>query len=325
MKLAKKFVLIGLCSSLGLGSASFASAWPQRPIQIVVPQSAGGGADILARELAVKLQPLLGQPVVVENKPGAAGIIGTEYVSRAAPDGYTYVMGAISTHGINPGLYKRLSYDALKDFTPVSLVATAPLMVVTHPSFPAQSVQELIDMAKAKPGGITYASAGTGNSTHLAGELFKSMAGVDIMHVPFKGSTQAEVGLMGNHVSLMFSSILSAYPHSKEGNMKALAVTSAQRSAVAPELPTVAEAGLPGYDVTPWYGVFAPAGTPSEVIERMNKEIAVVLNDPDIKAKFASLGAEPGNMTNAEYKQFVQDEVKKWAKVVQDAGATIDQ
>jgi tripartite-type tricarboxylate transporter receptor subunit TctC len=311
--------------SLFLGAqASWAQDWPTRPVQIIVPQSAGGGADILTRELAARLQPLLGQTIVVENKPGAGGVIGTDLVARAAPDGYTLVMGAISTHGINPSLYKKLSYDALADFVPVALVATAPLMVVTYPALPVKSVQELIAAAKANPGKLTFGSAGKGNSTHLAGELFQSMAGVEMLHVPFKGATPAEVGLMGGHVSVMFSSIMTALPLSREGKMKALAVTSAKRSGMAPELPTVAESGLPGFDVTPWYGIFAPAGTPAAVVERLSKEIKVVLDMPDVKAKFMSLGAEPGAMSQPEFAKFVPEEVKKWAKVVQESGSVIE-
>jgi Uncharacterized protein conserved in bacteria len=319
------FFALALAAVMAMPMASAcAQDWPARPLQMIVPQSPGGGADILARDLAVRLQPRLGQPVVVENRPGAGGVIGTDFVARAPADGYTLMMGAISTHGINPGLYKKLPYDAIKDFEPVALVATAPLLVVVNPKLPVNSVAELIAAAKAAPGKLTYGSAGNGNSTHLAGELFRSMAGVDILHVPFKGATPAEVGLMGGQVSIMFSSILTALPHSREGRMRALAVTSTKRSSVAPDLPTVDEEGLPGFDVNPWYGVFAPAGTPPEVVARLNREINDILAMSDMKERLAGLGAEPGAMSQQEFAAYVQAEVKKWAKVVADAGAAID-
>lgn len=317
-------LLGGLLLAVTAAAPAGAQSWPARPIQLVVPQSPGGGADILARDIAAKLQPRLGQSVVVENRPGAGGIIGTDFVARAAPDGYTFVMGAISTHGINPGLYKKLSYDARKDFVPVVLVATAPLLVVTHPGVPAGSVQELVALAKSQPGQLTFGSAGAGNSTHLAGELFKSLSGADMLHVPFKGATPAEVGLIGGQVSVMFSSIMTALPHSREGRMKALAVTSAERSSIAPELPTVAEAGLDGFDVNPWYGVFAPAGTPPEVVARMHREISEILGEDAIRKRFATLGAEPGAMTQPAFADFVDQEIDKWAKVVEESGSAIE-
>lgn len=262
---------------------------------------------------------------MVENKAGAGGVIGTDYVARAAGDGYTFMMGAISTHGINPGLYKNLSYDARKDFIPVALVASAPLLVVVHPSVPANSVQDLIDLAKSKPGELTFSSAGTGNSTHLSGELFKRMAGVDMMHVPFKGATPAEVGLIGGQVSVMFSSIMTALPHSREGRMKALGVTSKEHSSIAPELAPVAETkGMEGFDVNPWYGIFAPAGTPEHVIKRMHAEVSSILAQEDIRTRFATLGAEPGNLSQEEFANYVNSEIDKWAKVIQEAGVSVD-
>jgi tripartite-type tricarboxylate transporter receptor subunit TctC len=268
-----------------------------------------------------KLSEAWGQPVVIDNRPGAAGIIGTEAVAKAAPDGYTLLMGAISTHAINPSLYKTLSYDPVKDFMPVTLVATAPLLVVVHPSLPVNSTRELIALAKSKPGQLFFASAGSGNSTHLAGELFKTMANVDLVHVPYKGATPAETDLMGGQVSLMFSSILSALPHAKAGKMKALAVTSARRSSIAPELPTVAESGVPGYDVNPWYGLFAPAGTPRAIVDRINRDVARILAQPDVRQRFATLGAEPAGNTPEQFAAFVNAEIAKWSKVVADSGA----
>ena len=316
---------LGLLASLASAPAVAQGSYPEKPIQLIVPQSAGGGADILARTIAAKLSQSLGNQVVVDNRAGAAGIIGTQAVAQAAPDGYTLLMGAISTHSMNPGLYKkRLPYDPVKDFAPVSLVASAPLLVVVHPSVPAQSVQELIALAKAKPGTLNFSSAGSGNSTHLAGELFKLMASVDMVHVPYKGATPAEIGLMGGQVNVMFSSILSALPHSKSGKMKALAVTSARRSSVAPHLPTVAESGLPGYDVNPWYGLFAPAGTPPEVVNRLSREVARIVQLPDVKERFATLGAEPVGNSPQEFKLFLDKEIEKWTKVIDQSGTTAD-
>lgn len=322
-----KFVakLTALAAVLTAASAPALAAYPERPIQLIVPQSAGGGADILARTIAAKLSQSLGKQVVVDNRPGAAGIIGTQTVAQAAPDGYTLLMGAISTHSMNPGLYKaRLPYDPVKNFTPVTVVASAPLLVVVHPSLPVNSVQELIALARAKPGKLNFSSAGSGNSTHLAGELFKISAKVDMVHVPYKGATPAETGLMAGEVSVMFSSILSALPHSKAGKMKALAVTSAKRSSEAPELPTVAESGLPGFEVNPWYGLFAPAGTPPEIVDKLQQEVARIVHMPDVKQRFATLGAEPVGNSPQEFKLFLDQEIAKWTKVIDQSGTRVD-
>jgi tripartite-type tricarboxylate transporter receptor subunit TctC len=311
-----------LAAVVAAGPASaIAQDYPTRPIKLIVPQSAGGGADILARTIGEKLGQSLGQAVVVDDRPGAAGIIGTDAVAKAAPDGYTLLMGAISTHAINKSLYPTLSYDPVKDFTPVTLVATAPLVLVVHPSVPVSSTRDLIALAKAKPGQLFFGSAGSGNSTHLAGELFKTMAGVDLVHVPYKGATPAETDLMGGQVQVMFTSILSGLPHIKAGKMKALAVTSARRSSIAPELATVAETGLPGYDVNPWYGLFAPAGTPRAIVDKLNREVVRILQLPDVRQRFATLGAEPVGDTPAQFGAFVESEIAKWSKVVADSGA----
>lgn len=307
-----------------IGNAATAEGYPERTVRLVVPQSAGGGADILARTVAAKLSEAWGKQVIVENRPGAAGIIGTQGVAQAEPDGYTLLMGAISTHAINRALYKDLSYDPVKDFEAITMVASAPLLVVVHPSVEANSVQELIALAKSKPGKLNFSSAGNGNSTHLAGELFKSMSGVEIVHVPYKGATPAEVGLMGGQVSLMFSSILSAMPHSKAGKMKALAVTSTKRSSVMPELPTVNETGLPGYDVNPWYGLFAPAGTPKDIVDKISREVVRTVQMPDVKKRFASLGADAAGNTPEQFASFIDAEIAKWDKVVKESGTKID-
>ena len=305
----------------GISGVAVAQGYPNKPVRLIVPQSPGGGADILARAVAAKLSETWGHQVVVENRAGAAGIIGTEAAAKATPDGYTLLMGAIGANGINPGLYPNLPYDSRKDFAPVTMVASAPLLVVVHPSVPLNSTKELIAFAKSQPGKINFASAGSGNATHLAGELFKTMANVDITHVPYKGATPAETDLIGGQVQLMFSSILSALPHVKAGRMKALAVTSLRRSSLAPELPTVAESGLPGYEMNPWYGVFAPAGTPRPVIDKIHRDIVRILQLPDVKERFAALGAEPVGNTPEQFGAFVDAEITKWSKVIKDSGA----
>ncbi len=322
---SKTFVIfIFICVVFGPSDVAMAQGYPNKTIRLIVPQSAGGGADILARTLAEKLSKAWSVQVIIDNRSGAAGIIGTQAVAQSAPDGYTLLMGAISTHAINRSLYRNLPYDPVKDFMPITLVASAPLLVVVHPSLPVNSVQELIALAKAKPGQLNFASAGSGNSTHLAGEMFKMMANVDIVHVPYKGATPAEVDLMAGHASIMFSSILSAKPHSIAGKMRALAVTSAQRTSVMAELPTVAETGLAGFDVNPWYGLFAPAGTPREIIEKINREVVGILQLPEVKERFSTLGADAMGNTSSQFAAFIDLEINKWAKVIKMSGTTAD-
>ena len=326
MKIFSKtlIILLNVCVSLSICGVAMAQAYPNKTVRLVVPQSAGGGADILARSVAEKLSKAWGVQVIVDNRLGAAGIIGTQLVAQAAPDGYTLLMGAISTHAINRGLYRNLPYDPVKDFVPITMIASAPLLVVVHPSLPVKSVQELIALARAKPGQLSFASAGSGNSTHLAGEMFKMLANVDILHVPYKGATPAEIDLMAGHASLMFSSILSAMPHSNAGRMRALAVTSARRTSVMPELPTVAESGLAAYDVNPWYGLFAPAGTPREIVDKINREVLGILQLPDVKERFATLGADPAGTTPGEFATFINVEIEKWTRVIKQSGTTVD-
>jgi tripartite-type tricarboxylate transporter receptor subunit TctC len=326
MKIFSKtlIILLNVCVSLCSCGMAMAQAYPNKTVRLVVPQSAGGGADILARSVAEKLSKSWGVQVIVDNRLGAAGIIGTQLVAQAAPDGYTLLMGAISTHAINRGLYRNLPYDPVKDFVPITMIASAPLLVVVHPSLPVKSVQELIALARAKPGQLSFASAGSGNSTHLAGEMFKMLANVDILHVPYKGATPAEIDLMAGHASLMFSSILSAMPHSNAGRMRALAVTSARRTSVMPELPTVAESGLAAFDVNPWYGLFAPAGTPREIVDKINREVLGILQLPDVKERFATLGADPAGTTPGEFATFINVEIEKWTRVIKQSGTTVD-
>jgi tripartite-type tricarboxylate transporter receptor subunit TctC len=290
----------------------------------VVPFAAGGATDVLARLVGERLTASLGQQVVVDNRPGAGGNIGSDIVARAEPDGYTILMGAVGTHAINPSLYPKMPYDPVKDFAPVTLVASVPNVLVVNPEVPAKSVQELIDLAKAKPGELNFASSGNGTSIHLSGELFKAMTGTDIVHVPYKGSGPAVTDLLGGQVQMMFDNMPSSLPHVKAGKLRALGVTSAKRSPALPEVSTIAEAGVPGYDATSWFGILAPAGTPEPVVTRLQGAIVQALGEPEMRQRMADLGAEPVGDTPAEFGQFITAELAKWAKVVNDAGVKLE-
>jgi tripartite-type tricarboxylate transporter receptor subunit TctC len=295
-----------------------AQDYPSRPVRIVVPSSPGGGTDILARVLADHLSRSLGGQVFVENRPGAGQMIGIEQVARAAPDGYTLLMAA-STLAINPAMYKKVNYDALRDFAPISQVAGLPNVLVVHPSLPAKSVAELIALAKQKPGQLTYASAGIGTSPHMGMELFKSMAGIDLQHVPFRGTGPAVTEMLSGRVPTGLSNTLTAIPHIEAGSLRALAVTGTKRAQALPQVPTIAEAGVPGYDAMQWYGLLAPAGTPPAIVARLQADIARALNLPDVKEKLAADGAEAVGSTPAQFTALIKDEVEKWAKVARAA------
>ena len=301
-----------------------AQAWPAKPIKYVVPFAPGGTTDILARTIGEKLALALGQPVVIENKPGAGGGVGADFTAKAAPDGYTIMGGTISTHAINASLYDKLPYDPVKDFVPITLLARVPNMLVVNPAVPAKNVTELIALLKANPNKYTFASSGNGTSQHLSGELFKAMAGVDMQHIPYKGSPPALQDVVGGQVTMTFDNITTALPLAKAGRLRALAVTTATRSAVAPEVPTLAESGLPGFEVGSWQGVFAPSGTPPDIVKRLNTEIVKILNLPDVKEKLTGLGAEPVGNTSEEFAAMVKSEVVKWADVVKKSGAKVD-
>jgi tripartite-type tricarboxylate transporter receptor subunit TctC len=306
-----------------IGAAS-AQPYPDKPIRMVVPFPAGGTTDILARAVAQKLSESLGQQVIVDNKPGAGGNIGAQEVARSAPDGYTLVMGTVGTHAINPSLYKKMPYDHVKDFAPVSLVASVPNLLVVHPSVPVNSVKELIAYAKANPGKLNFASSGNGTSIHLSGELFKTMTGVQMTHVPYKGSAPAVTDLLGGQVQVMFDNMPSALPHAKAGKLKPLAVTSAKRFPGTPDIPTMAESGVPGYEASSWFGVLAPAGTPKEIVNKLSTEIAKALKTPEMKKKLEEQGAEAVGSTPEEFAAHIKAETAKWAKVVKESGATVD-
>ncbi len=316
--LGLSFCLMPFAFCLGM-TAAYAQSFPARAIRLVVPSAPGGGADITARIIAPKLTELLGQQVVVENRAGAGTMIGGEVVARAAPDGYTLLLG-ISTLAINPAMYKKVPYDAPRDFAPVSQLVSLPNILVTHPSLPARTVKELIAFARPRPGQIHYASAGVGTNPHLSVELFLSMTGLRMVHVPYKGSGQGIVDVVAGHVPVMMPSILAGLPHAKGGRLRALGVTSAKRAGGAPQVPTIAEAGVPGYEAVQWFGVLAPAGTPREIVARLHGDIVRTVQAADVRDRFAGDGADPVGSTPEEFAAFLRAETTKWAKVVKDAG-----
>jgi tripartite-type tricarboxylate transporter receptor subunit TctC len=315
----KKTMLKAACAALTLSAAFTAAAadYPSKTIKWVVPFPPGGAMDVMARTLGDKLAQSMKQPVIIENRAGAGGVIGSSIVAKADPDGHTMMIVSIG-HAVNPSLYPKLTYDPAKDFEPVSLVGIVPNILVVNPSVKANSVKELIAQAKAEPGKLSYASAGTGTTVHLAAELFASMAGVDIMHVPYKGSSPAVTDLMGGQVNMMFDSVSSAKPYIESGKLKALAVTTSKRSSIFPKVPTMAEAGLKGYELSGWYAVFVPAKTPKPIVDRLNRELLKALKQPDVRQRFASIGAEVVGSSPDELGKYLQSETTRWAKVVQD-------
>lgn len=311
-------------ASLGAVAPAAAQSFPTKPITIVVPFSAGGTTDILARIVAQPLGTELGQPVVIDNRAGAGGNIGAAIAAKAPADGHTLFMGTVGTHAINASLYKKLPYDPIKDFAPLSRVASVPNLLVAHPSRPYKTISELIAYGKANPGKVNYASAGSGSSIHLSGELFESMAKIGMVHVPYRGSAPAVNDLLAGQVDIMFDNMPSAIQHVRAGKLRAIAVTTAKRSDQLPQVPTIAESGVPGYEATSWFGLFTKAGTPAPVVAKLNAALAKVLTQPDVKKRIA----EQGGLTHAEspeqFAAFIQAESQKWGKVVRDSGATAD-
>jgi len=317
------FLVFSLCASGA--QAQPAGVYPARPIHFVVPYPPGGPLDIMARGIGARLAQAWGQPVIVDNRPGAGGNLGADFVARAAPDGYTLLMGAVATHAINPSLYARIPYDPVKDFTPVALVAVVPNILVVHPSLPVRTVKDLVALARARPGALNFASGSTGSTGHLAGELFKVLAGVDMTHIPYKGAAPAMQDLLAGQVQLMFDNLANALPQVKAGRLRAIAVTTLQRSPAAPDLPTVAESGLPGFDLSTWFGVMVPAGTPVEIVTRLNAEIVRALGSPELKDRLAAMGAEPpADNTPERFAAFIRSELSKYATVVRESGAKVD-
>ena len=318
-------------AALAAAPLARAQAWPARPVRIVVPFPAGGTTDIVARAIAPELQRAFGQPFVVDNKPGAGGNTGAAEVAKAAPDGYTLLMGTVGTHAINAALYPKMPYDPMKDFAPITLCAGVPNVLVLNPAFAQkhniETVPDLIKAAKANPGRFNVASSGNGTSIHLSAELFKSMTGTFMLHLPYRGSGPALIDLMAGNCDLMFDNLPSALPHIKSGKLKALAVTSGVRSAAVPELPTVAEAGgapLKTFEASSWFGLLAPAGVPAEVVGRVQQEVAKSLASAAVKERLVSQGAIPGGITPPEFARFIDAETKKWAQVVKVSGAKVD-
>jgi tripartite-type tricarboxylate transporter receptor subunit TctC len=324
----RKWIRLGtaLCAlvAVGMHGTACAQSYPQKPVRLVVGVPPGGTTDVVARLVGQKLGELLGQQVVIENRGGAGGNIGAEYVAKSAADGYTLFLATIGTMAINPSLYSKMPFDTLRDFAAISQLTSMPQLLVVHPSVPVKTVKELIVYAKARPGQLNFASGGSGTAIHLAGELFKTMAGVDMVHVAYKGGGPAMTDVIGGQVSLMFDQILTSLPHAQSGKLRALAVTTAQRSPAAPQIPTIAEAALPGYAVTTWHGLLAPAGTSREIVNRLSGESAKVLQGADIRERFATQGVDPVSSTPEQFAAMMKAELEKWRKVVAQAGVKID-
>ena len=306
------------------GAAHGQPAYPAKTIRMVVPFPPGGTTDILARVVGQKITEATSQQVIIDNRPGAGGNIGTEIVAKAPPDGYTLITDPGSTLTINPSLFAKLPFDPLKDFAPVTIIAAVPNLLVVHPSLPVKNVRELIALAKAKPGQLNYASTGAGQSTHLSMELFKLMAGITVTHIPYKGSSPALTDLLAGHVSLMFDNMPSCLPHVKAGKLRALAVSTLKRSPALPALPTVAESGLPGFEVSVWFGVLAPAGTARDIVSRLNAIVVNALASSDVRERLAGQGAEPIGNSPEQFTAQMQRDLVKWAKVVKDANIKLD-
>ncbi len=328
----RRFAALGallLAGTLAVPAApAIAQTWPTRPIRFVVPYPPAGPLDQVARALAEQLRGPLGQPLAVENRPGAGGNIGADLVAKAAPDGYAIVMGAVATHAINPYLYAKMPYDANRDFTPITRIAIVPNVLVLNPAtaekLGVRSVGDLIDHARRNPGKLNYASGGNGSAGHLAGELLEAQAGVSMVHIPYGGAAPAQLGLLSGQTDLMFDNLASAAPQIRAGKLKAFAVTTAQRSSFFPDLPTIAESGLKDFDISTWFGVFAPAGTPAPIVERLSAEFTKALASPEIRERLARMGAEPAPMSPEAFRNFVRAEQAKYERIVKTSGARIE-
>jgi tripartite-type tricarboxylate transporter receptor subunit TctC len=314
---------LSLCVPISI-AAQAADSFPSRPIRIVVPFAAGGSTDILARSIAQRLSESMRSPVLVENRPGGAAVVGADHVAKSPPDGYTLLMGTNTTHAVAPHLYSKLPYDPLRDFAPISEVAYNPQFLDVHPSIPARSVKELIALARARPGQLNFGTAGQGTTAHMAMELFRSMAGVDMVHVPYKGTGPAMNDLLGGHLSLMFDVVLTTLPHMRSGRIRVLGVSSLERVEVAPEVPTIAESGLPGYEALVWFGLFAPAGTASEIVTRLSGEVGKIVRHPKLTEGFRLQGLTPVGSSANEFAARVRKEHALWGKVVREAGIKLD-
>jgi tripartite-type tricarboxylate transporter receptor subunit TctC len=314
------------CAALALAAASAtAQTFPAaKPIRIIAPFGAGSTIDIMGRLIAPRLTESLGQPVIVENRPGAGGAIGMDAEAKAAPDGHTLAIGALGPLAMNPWLYAKTPFDPVKDFAAVSLLATGPVVIVVHPSIPAKTLKELVALAKARPGQLNYGSPGVGSSPHLAGELFKIETGTNLVHVPYKGNAEAITDLIGGQVSIVFTGVPPVVPLAKAGKLRVLATTGKQRLVALPEVPTIAESGLKGAEVLIWYGVVAPAATPRDIVVRLNRDIVKAMSAPELRDKFTQLGVDPETSTPEQFAQLIRDEVARWGKVIRTAGIKIE-
>jgi tripartite-type tricarboxylate transporter receptor subunit TctC len=310
---------VALCAAAA-APAALAQTYPVKPIRIIIAQAPGSATDVVARTISNRLQEALGQPLLIDARPGAGGTLGTDIAAKAAPDGYNLFMANNSTHGSNPALYAKLPYDAVKDFAPIIFAAATPYVLSVHPSMPVTTVKQLIALAKARPGQINYASAGNGSTHHLSGELMKSMAGIDIVHVPYKGTTPALTGLLGGEVSIMFATITGVQPHVKAGRIKALAVTTPKPSEMMPGVPTMSEAALPGFEMLSWFGLLAPAATPRPIVNRLNAEMAKTLALPDVRAALQAQGLETRGGTPDQFGDYIKGEIAKITKIARTAG-----
>jgi tripartite-type tricarboxylate transporter receptor subunit TctC len=322
MKSPLTLLLIALLCALAL--PAHAQTYPSKPVRMIVPYPPGGGNDTFGRLFAAKLGERTGQPFLVENRPGAGTMIGTEAAAKSAPDGYTILLSSIATHALSPNLYSRVPYDPIKDFAPITLLGIAPTVLVINQELPAKSLQELISLAKSKPGALAYASGGNGTPPHINAEVFKAVAGVDLLHVAYKGGGPALTDLMAGRVHVMLDTAASAMPHVRGGKLRALALSAPKRSAEYPDLPTFAEAGLPQYDTNAWYSMHAPAGTPADIVRRLNRELVAILKDPEILARFKQLSTDPVGNTPEEFGAFVRAELDKYARVIKAAGIKLD-
>src|SRR5688500_15716532 len=317
----KRFLILLLCCA---AVQALAQGYPAKPVRVIVPYPPGGGNDTLGRLFAAKLGERLGQPFVVENRPGAGTMIGTEAAAKSAPDGYTILLSSIATHALSPNLYARVPYDPVKDFAPITLLGIAPTVLVVYGDLPAKSLADLVAAAKAKPGALAYASGGNGTPPHINAEVFKAVAGIDLLHVAYKGGGPALTDLIAGRVHVMLDTAASAMPHVRGGKLRALALSAPKRSAEYPDLPTFAEAGLPQYDTNAWYSMHAPAGTPSDIVRRLNRELVAILKDPDIVARFKQLSTDPVGNSPEEFGAFVKAELDKYARVIKAAAIKLD-
>jgi tripartite-type tricarboxylate transporter receptor subunit TctC len=327
MKLVSRLLIGVILSAVVLvntAGGALAQTYPHKPIRLITTTAAGGAGDILSRIIGQKLTERWGQQVLVDNRTGGNTVIGTEIAAKADPDGYTIFMGQVMNMTIVPALYGKLPYDPIKDFAPVTFVGFAPLILVVYPGLPVKSVKDLIALAKSKPGKLNYSSTGSGGSTHLAMELFKLMTGVDMMHIPYKGGSVSLIEKISGRIDMGFESIVQTLPHVKSGKLRALGISSEKRSPAAPDIPTIAESGLPGFEVAPWFGAVAPAGTPKEIVTTLNTEINRIIKQPEMKDKLSALGIEPVGTTPEQYAQYIKSEKTKWTKVVKESGARID-